>query len=161
MTKKGENAYKSSRKIYNFNFMFIGIIFHILIRGLPVDFIFDICFSNFSSRKSYQRLYHWWNESLCTSCSENWDPVLFSPPIVSTLLNTYALCPLNGLILHLFRIYFLPSGTCLTTEECLLNKNRNPHLNKEQIKNELKAYLGVRKVIWLPLGLYGMQYYAN
>ncbi|GMY15427.1 agmatine deiminase-like [Fagus crenata] len=46
-------------------------------------------------------------------------------------------------------------GTCLTTEECLLNKNRNPHLNKEQIENELKAYLGVRKVIWLPLGLYG------
>ncbi|KAG7944374.1 hypothetical protein I3843_15G097800 [Carya illinoinensis] len=46
-------------------------------------------------------------------------------------------------------------GTCLTTEECLLNKNRNPHLNKEQIENELKAYLGVRKVIWLPHGLYG------
>jgi len=46
-------------------------------------------------------------------------------------------------------------GTCLTTEECLLNKNRNPHLNKGQIENELKAYLGVRKVIWLPRGLYG------
>ncbi|KAB1212803.1 Agmatine deiminase [Morella rubra] len=46
-------------------------------------------------------------------------------------------------------------GTCLTTEECLLNKNRNPHLNKEQIETELKAYLGVRKVIWLPRGLYG------
>jgi len=42
-----------------------------------------------------------------------------------------------------------------------LNKNRNPHLNKEQIENELKAYLGVRKVIWLPLGLYGMQYYVT
>ncbi|KAE8125018.1 hypothetical protein FH972_019856 [Carpinus fangiana] len=36
-------------------------------------------------------------------------------------------------------------GTCLTTEECLLNKNRNPHLNKGQIENELNAYLGVRK----------------
>ena len=61
------------------------------------------------------------------------------------------------LILHFFRL----SGTCLATEECLLNKNRNPHLNKEQIENELKAYLGVRKVIWLPLGLYGMQYYVT
>ncbi|KAI9088420.1 hypothetical protein K1719_029869 [Acacia pycnantha] len=46
-------------------------------------------------------------------------------------------------------------GTCLTTEECLLNKNRNPSLSKIQIEDELKAYLGVRKVIWLPRGLYG------
>ena len=57
--------------------------------------------------------------------------------------------------------FFYLSGTCLATEECLLNKNRNPHLNKEQIENELKAYLGVRKVIWLPLGLYGMHYYVT
>ncbi|CAI0548420.1 unnamed protein product [Linum tenue] len=45
--------------------------------------------------------------------------------------------------------------TCLTTEECLLNKNRNPDLTKRQIEDELKEYLGVRKVIWLPRGLYG------
>ncbi|KAF9667685.1 hypothetical protein SADUNF_Sadunf15G0049400 [Salix dunnii] len=47
------------------------------------------------------------------------------------------------------------SRTCLTTEECLLNKNRNPNLSKEQIEDQLKAYLGVQKVIWLPYGLYG------
>ena len=52
-------------------------------------------------------------------------------------------------------IFFLPSGTCLTTEECLLNKNRNPDLTREQIENELKAYLGVKKIIWLPRGLFG------
>ncbi|KAE8688913.1 Agmatine deiminase [Hibiscus syriacus] len=46
-------------------------------------------------------------------------------------------------------------GTCLTTEECILNKNRNPNMTKEQIEDELKAYLGVKKVIWLPRGLYG------
>ncbi|CAK9138273.1 unnamed protein product [Ilex paraguariensis] len=46
-------------------------------------------------------------------------------------------------------------GTCLTTEECLLNKNRNPQLTKEQIEDELKAYLGVKKIIWLPRGLFG------
>ncbi|CAL5360897.1 unnamed protein product [Camellia sinensis] len=45
--------------------------------------------------------------------------------------------------------------TCLTTEECLLNKNRNPHLTKEQVEDELKAYLGVKKIIWLPHGLFG------
>nr|GMC71871.1 agmatine deiminase [Ipomoea batatas] len=46
-------------------------------------------------------------------------------------------------------------GTCLTTEECLLNKNRNPDMTKEEIESELKAYLGVSKIIWLPRGLYG------
>lgn len=46
-------------------------------------------------------------------------------------------------------------GTCITTEECLLNKNRNPHLTKAQIENELKQYLGVEKIIWLPQGLFG------
>ncbi len=34
----------------------------------------------------------------------------------------------------------------MTTEECLLNPNRNPDLNKEQIEDMLKGYLGVSKV---------------
>ncbi|XP_010905762.1 agmatine deiminase [Elaeis guineensis] len=46
-------------------------------------------------------------------------------------------------------------GTCITTEECLLNPNRNPNMSREEIEDELKMYLGVRKVIWLPRGLYG------
>lgn len=46
-------------------------------------------------------------------------------------------------------------GTCLTTEECLLHPNRNPHLNQGEIEEQLKLYLGVEKVIWLPRGLYG------
>jgi len=45
-------------------------------------------------------------------------------------------------------------GTLLTTEECLFNKNRNPHMTKAQIEEELKKYLGVSKVIWLKQGLY-------
>lgn len=44
-------------------------------------------------------------------------------------------------------------GTILTTEECLLNANRNPHLSKQEIEDRLKAYLGGEKVIWLPHGL--------
>ncbi|KAI5073740.1 hypothetical protein GOP47_0011753 [Adiantum capillus-veneris] len=46
-------------------------------------------------------------------------------------------------------------GTCITTEECLLNPNRNPSLTRDQIERQLKDYLGVQKVIWLPYGLYG------
>ncbi len=46
-------------------------------------------------------------------------------------------------------------GTLITTEECLLNGNRNPELSKEQIENFLKIYLGIEKVIWLKRGLSG------
>ena len=46
-------------------------------------------------------------------------------------------------------------GTLLTTEECLLNPNRNPDLNREQIEVYLKQYLNIEKVIWLKRGLSG------
>lgn len=61
----------------------------------------------------------------------------------------------HSMVLEGGSIHVDGEGTCLTTEECLLNKNRNPHLNKGQIENELKAYLGVMKIIWLPRGLFG------
>lgn len=44
-------------------------------------------------------------------------------------------------------------GTLLTTSECLLNPNRNPHLTKEAIEAVLKDSLGVSRVLWLPHGL--------
>lgn len=44
-------------------------------------------------------------------------------------------------------------GTLLTTEQCLLNANRNPSLSREQIEAELSARLGVRHVVWLGMGL--------
>ena len=43
--------------------------------------------------------------------------------------------------------------TLLTTEECLLNANRNPNLTKEQIEGVLASMLGIKKFIWLPRGL--------
>eukprot|EP00980_Cylindrotheca_fusiformis_P011825 scaffold2816_cov121-Cylindrotheca_fusiformis.AAC.41 len=44
-------------------------------------------------------------------------------------------------------------GTLLVTEECLLNRNRNPHLSKHSIEHLLKQSLGVSKIVWLPHGL--------
>ena len=52
-------------------------------------------------------------------------------------------------------ISFDGEGTLLTTEECLLNPNRNPNMTKAEIEAELKRGLGVEKVIWLPKGLFG------
>ncbi|MDF2942481.1 MAG: aguA [Herbinix sp.] len=46
-------------------------------------------------------------------------------------------------------------GTLLTTQECLLNKNRNPHLTKTEIEDEVKQHINVSKIIWLKQGLFG------
>jgi len=45
-------------------------------------------------------------------------------------------------------------GTCLTTEECLLNPNRNPQLKRADIEALLCRYLGVSMIIWLGKGVY-------
>ena len=44
-------------------------------------------------------------------------------------------------------------GTVLTTEECLLNPNRNPDLTRAEIEGHLCEYLGAEKVVWLSRGL--------
>ena len=41
-------------------------------------------------------------------------------------------------------------GTLLTTDSCFPNANRNPDWSRDQIEAELKALLGVEKVLWLP-----------
>ena len=45
-------------------------------------------------------------------------------------------------------------GTLLTTESCLLSAGRNPNLSREQIEEQLSRFLGIKKVLWLPRGIY-------
>jgi agmatine deiminase len=47
------------------------------------------------------------------------------------------------------------AGCVLTTEQCLLNPNRNPDLSREEIEQYLKNYLGITKVLWLGEGIVG------
>ena len=47
------------------------------------------------------------------------------------------------------------AGCVLTTEQCLLNPNRNPELSRTDIEQYLKDYLGVAKVLWLGEGIVG------
>ncbi|SLN43766.1 agmatine deiminase [Oceanibacterium hippocampi] len=57
------------------------------------------------------------------------------------------------LILEGGSIHVDGEGTCLVTEQCLLNPNRNPSLDRAAIERHLKDYLGVRTIIWLGQGL--------
>jgi len=46
-------------------------------------------------------------------------------------------------------------GTLLTTEACLLNSNRNSHLDRDGIEEYLRGYLGVSHILWLGEGIEG------
>ncbi len=60
-----------------------------------------------------------------------------------------------GIVLEGGSIEVNGAGTVLTTEACLLNKNRNPHLKREQIEQSLRDHLGVSCVLWLHEGIVG------
>jgi len=47
------------------------------------------------------------------------------------------------------------AGALLTTESCLLNKNRNPNLSRDEIEQRLRDYLGVSDILWLGNGIAG------
>jgi len=47
------------------------------------------------------------------------------------------------------------AGALLTTESCLLNKNRNPNLSRDEIEQRLRDFLGVREILWLGPGIAG------
>jgi len=60
----------------------------------------------------------------------------------------------SNLILEGGGATFDGKGTMVTTEQMLLNKNRNSSFSKKDIENEVKKLLGIEKVIWLKKGLY-------
>lgn len=60
-----------------------------------------------------------------------------------------------GIVLEGGSIDVNGKGTLLTTTQCLLNKNRNPNLDKKQIEEYLEKYLGTSNILWLDEGIIG------
>ncbi|HEX2268641.1 MAG TPA: agmatine deiminase family protein, partial [Pyrinomonadaceae bacterium] len=60
-----------------------------------------------------------------------------------------------GIVLEGGAIDVNGAGCVLTTEQCLLNPNRNPQLSRDEIEDYLKQFLGVSKVLWLGEGIVG------
>ena len=75
------------------------------------------------------------------------------PTRVAEELNLPTFYP--GIVMEGGAVDFNGAGTVMTTTACLLNKNRNPHLNKGQIEQYLKDYYGQRHVVWLGDGIAG------
>ncbi|WP_089940511.1 agmatine deiminase family protein [Candidatus Entotheonella palauensis] len=75
------------------------------------------------------------------------------PQYIAAKLNLTRFEP--GIVLEGGSIDVNGLGTCLTTEQCLLNPNRNPHLQRTDIERYLSDYLGVRHTIWLGEGIAG------
>lgn len=75
------------------------------------------------------------------------------PTYISKIFNLDIFDP--GMILEGGSIEVNGEGVLLTTESVLLNPNRNPELNREEIEQKLYDYLGIKKVIWLKEGLAG------
>ena len=60
-----------------------------------------------------------------------------------------------GIVMEGGSVEFNGKGTLLTTTACLLNPNRNPHLNQQQIEKYLIDYYGVENILWLGDGIVG------
>jgi agmatine deiminase len=75
------------------------------------------------------------------------------PTRVAEILNLPVFYP--RMILEGGSIEANGTGSLLTTESCLLNKNRNPNLSREEIEQRLRDFLGVREILWLGQGAEG------
>lgn len=60
-----------------------------------------------------------------------------------------------GIVMEGGSVEFNGAGTILTSEACLLNENRNPHLTKEQIEYYLKEFYGAEQILWVGDGIVG------
>jgi agmatine deiminase len=76
-----------------------------------------------------------------------------APTRVAEILDVPVFYP--GMILEGGAIDVNGAGALLTTASCLLNKNRNPSLSREEIEQRLRDYLGVHNILWLGNGIVG------
>jgi agmatine deiminase len=75
------------------------------------------------------------------------------PTLIAKHYNMPVVYP--GIVMEGGSVDFNGKGTLLTTTSCLLNENRNPHLNQQQIEEYLRNYYGVTNILWLGDGIVG------
>ena len=76
-----------------------------------------------------------------------------TPLAVAEHLGLLAVQP--GIVMEGGAVEFNGAGSLLTSRSCLLNPNRNPDLNQEQIEEYLYNYYGVEQILWVKDGIVG------
>jgi agmatine deiminase len=75
------------------------------------------------------------------------------PTLIGQKFNLKVFHP--GIVMEGGSVEFNGAGTLMTSTACLLNPNRNPQLNQEQIEEYLIHYYGVDQVLWVDEGIIG------
>lgn len=77
--------------------------------------------------------------------------------VIPTLIGKHFTIPVYnpGIVMEGGSVEFNGKGTILTSTACLLNENRNPHLNQGQIEEYLCNYYGAEQVLWVDEGIVG------
>ncbi len=77
--------------------------------------------------------------------------------VIPTLIGKSFRLPVfhPGIVMEGGSVEFNGAGTVLTSTCCLLNKNRNPHLNQKQIEHYLSEYYGIDQILWVDEGIIG------
>ena len=77
--------------------------------------------------------------------------------VIPTLIGNSLSLPVfyPGIVMEGGSVEFNGAGTVLTSTCCLLNENRNPYLNQQQIENYLAEYYGIDQVLWVDEGIVG------
>ena len=75
------------------------------------------------------------------------------PTLIGKAYNIPVFHP--GIVMEGGSVEFNGAGTLLTSTACLLNPNRNPHFNQEQIEEYLRNFYGVDQILWVDEGVVG------
>ena len=75
------------------------------------------------------------------------------PTLIGEAMNLPVFHP--GIVMEGGSVEFNGAGTVMTSTACLLNPNRNPHLNQQQIEQFLFDYYGMQQVLWVDEGIVG------
>ncbi|MET0299709.1 MAG: agmatine deiminase family protein [Flavitalea sp.] len=77
--------------------------------------------------------------------------------VIPTLIAKHYNIPVYnpGIVMEGGSVEFNGKGTLLTSTACLLNPNRNPDLNQDQIETYLRNYYGIDQILWVDEGIVG------
>lgn len=77
--------------------------------------------------------------------------------VIPTLIGKHFNLPVfhPGIVMEGGSVEFNGKGSLMTSKACLLNENRNPHLNQSEIENYLCNFYGVNQILWVDDGIIG------